>query len=336
LLEQLKPTDTVGIVVYAGAAGTVLPPTLVSDKQKIINALKRLNAGGSTAGAQGIKQAYELARNSFKEDAVNRVILATDGDFNVGITNREELKGFVERQRKEGIYLTTLGFGQGNYHDHLMQELAQNGNGVAAYIDTLGEAQKVLVDQATSTLFPIASDVKLQMEFNPATVSEYRLLGYETRSLDRDDFKNDKVDAGDIGAGHRVTAIYEITPVGSKSGLIEQSRYQHEIDTKAQLANEYGFLRIRYKLPGEKHSRLLEVPALIGFEAKSEVLKEEAKFSLAVAGFAEMLRGGNYSGSWTYDDVIQLAAQNKGADTYGYRAEFIQLVRKAKLAEALR
>src|SRR5690606_14660674 len=225
LLSQLKPTDTVAIVAYAGAAGTVLEPTQVKEKQKIMAALEQLNAGGSTAGGEGIKLAYKLAKAGFDKNAVNRVILATDGDFNLGITDQEELKGFVERQRDEGIYLSVLGFGQGNYQDDLMQVLAQNGNGVAAYIDTLSEAQKVLVDEATSTLFPIAKDVKIQMEFNPKTVKEYRLLGYETRALKREDFNNDKVDAGDIGAGHRVTAIYEITPVGSASGLIEPSRY---------------------------------------------------------------------------------------------------------------
>ena len=338
LLTNLKPTDTVAIVVYAGAAGTVLEPTQVKNKQKIIDALKQLNAGGSTAGGEGIKAAYQLARNSFKEDAVNRVILATDGDFNVGITSREELKGFVERQRNEGIFLTVLGFGQGNYNDHLMQQLAQNGNGLAAYIDTLSEAQKVLVDEATSTLFPIASDVKIQMEFNPNTVSEYRLLGYETRALNREDFNNDKVDAGDIGAGHRVTAIYEITPVGSAGGLIEPTRYESANKKKGAYDKEYGFLKIRYKLPGEKISKLVTVPAEVSGSSANQnaVLAGEINFSLAVAGFADLLKGGKYSGDWDYQSIIELANKNKGEDLFGYRAEFVQLVRKAETAEGLR
>ncbi len=336
LLSRLKATDTVAIVVYAGAAGVVLEPTEVADRQTIVSAMQRLNAGGSTAGGAGIKAAYQLARSSFKEGAVNRVILATDGDFNVGIASVEELQGYIERQRHEGIYLTVLGFGQGNYHDHLMQALAQNGNGAAAYIDTLGEAQKVLVDEATSTLFPIAGDVKLQMEFNPDTVSEYRLLGYETRALKREDFNNDKVDAGDVGAGHSVTAIYEITPVGSGSGLVEPGRYA-EGDAKAgAFSGEYGFLKIRYKLPGEDSSKLLSVPALVsGSERQAPGLAREIDFSVAVAGFAQLLSGGQYLGDWSYDDVIELAQPNRGDDPYGYRAEFLQLVRKAAIAEDL-
>ncbi len=253
LLDSLKPEDTVAIVTYAGAAGTALEPTKVAEKQKILAALDRLSAGGSTAGAEGIRQAYALAKGNFDKDAVNRVILATDGDFNVGITNQNELKGFIERERNSGIYLSVLGFGQGNLNDRLMQELAQNGNGVAAYVDTLNEARKLLVEGASAMLFPIAKDVKIQVEFNPKTVAEYRLIGYETRALKRQDFNNDKVDAGDIGAGHTVTALYEITPVGSGSPLIGDSRYQEKAKPAADAghANEYGFLKIRYKLPSE-------------------------------------------------------------------------------------
>ncbi|MGE0651983.1 MAG: von Willebrand factor type A domain-containing protein, partial [Alphaproteobacteria bacterium] len=236
LLGSLQPEDTVAIVVYAGASGTVLEPTKVAEKHKIVAALDRLRAGGSTAGAAGIRQAYALAEGTFDKAAVNRVILATDGDFNVGITNREELKGLVERKRQSGIYLSVLGFGQGNLNDHLMQALAQNGNGVAAHIDTLNEARKVLLEEASSTLFPIAKDVKIQVEFNPATVSEYRLVGYETRALKREDFANDKVDAGDVGAGHTVTAIYEITPVKGGRPAIGDTRYQ----TPAPAAKESG------------------------------------------------------------------------------------------------
>ena len=226
LLSSLKPTDTVGIVVYAGAAGTVLEPTPVKDKQKILAALRDLRPGGSTAGAEGIERAYQLAEAHFRKGGVNRILLATDGDFNVGIASTNELKGFVERKREKGIFLSVLGFGQGNYRDELAQALAQNGNGVAAYIDTLGEAQKVLVQEAGASLFTIAKDVKLQVEFNPATVAEYRLVGYETRALKREDFNNDAVDAGDVGSGHTVTAIYEITPVGSEARMVDPSRYE--------------------------------------------------------------------------------------------------------------
>ena len=213
LLTQLQPTDRVAIVTYAGSAGTALEPTAASEKGKILGTIERLHATGSTAGGEGIRQAYALAEQNFDANGVNRVILATDGDFNVGITSRDELKGFVERQRGKGIFLSVLGFGMGNYDDAMAQALAQNGNGVAAYIDTVNEARKVLVEEATWTLIPIAKDVKIQVEFNPATVAEYRLIGYETRLLRREDFKNDKVDAGDVGSGQTVTALYEIVPV---------------------------------------------------------------------------------------------------------------------------
>lgn len=343
LLSQLKPTDTVAIVVYAGAAGTVLPPTKVQEKGKILKAMQKLQAGGSTAGAQGIQLAYQLAEQNFKPDAVNRILLATDGDFNVGITDREQLKGYVERKREKGIYLSILGFGQGNYQDHLMQTLAQNGNGVAAYIDSLGEAQKVLVHQATSSLFPIAADMKVQVEFNPNTVEEYRLLGYETRALKREDFNNDKVDAGDIGSGHSVTAIYEISLSGSKSEMIDELRYADK--TKQEnlggdtLDNELAFLKIRYKLPGESTSRLLEFPIDIDKNDVSKAslsLQREASFAAAVAGFAQILTGGRYlQHLWNYDNAIELAQENKGSDEYGYRTEFIQLVRSAKVAKEM-
>jgi Ca-activated chloride channel family protein len=337
LLSRLDADDSVAIVVYAGAAGTVLEPTPASEKQKILDALRDLRAGGSTAGGEGIRRAYELARNNFDEDAVNRVMLATDGDFNVGITDREELKGFVERQKDKGIFLSVLGFGQGNYQDRRMQALAQNGNGVAAYIDTLSEAQKVLVHEATSSLYPIARDVKIQVQFNPATVQEYRLLGYETRQLKREDFSNDQVDAGDIGAGHTVTAIYEITPVDGEP-RIEPSRYEEQerqVDADDK-SGEYAFLRLRYKPPkGSDQSRLIERPIHRPEhrkEAAPEPLPREARFATAVAGFAQLLRGGRYVSDWKYDDALELAQANKGPDPYGYRTEFVQLIRKAKMA----
>lgn len=344
LLTSLNPEDTVAIAVYAGAAGTVLEPTRVKDKQKILDALNRLEAGGSTAGAAGIRLAYQLAESHFDKQAINRVILATDGDFNVGITNREELQDFVERKRDKGIFLSVLGFGQGNYYDHMMQTLAQNGNGMAVYIDTLSEAQKVLVDEATSTLFPIAKDVKVQVEFNPRTVAEYRLIGYETRHLNREDFNNDAVDAGDIGAGHTVTALYEITPADSKARLIDESRYADNIETSddKKLNEEYAFLKIRYKLPEENTSKLITQPIdkehdlSIANDKHADRIKRETGFAAAVAGFAQLLKGGKYTGEFDYDDVIELAQQTKGNDEYGYRTEFIQLVRKAKSASAMK
>jgi len=336
LLGSLKQTDTVGIVVYAGAAGVVLEPTAVGNREKIVQALDRLEAGGSTAGGQGIELAYQLAERSFRKQAVNRIILCTDGDFNVGIDSTNELKGFVERKREKGIFLSVLGFGQGNYRDELAQALAQNGNGVAAYIDTLNEARKVLVEEAGSSLFTIARDVKLQVEFNPATVAEYRLIGYETRALRREDFNNDAVDAGDIGAGHTVTAIYEITPVGVDARMVDESRYSKKIDrAPAGKAGEYGFLKIRYKLPGENQSRLIEQPIERKSAKLPEAVSRDVTFSTAVAGFAQLLRGGTYTGSWSYEDVIRQAQASRGEDTFGYRNEFVQLVRKAQVARGM-
>lgn len=354
LLDTLSPDDHVAIVTYAGSAGTVLEPTKISEKGKIIAALDNLSAGGSTAGAEGIRQAYNLAKANFDGKAVNRVILATDGDFNVGITNQEELKDFVERERKSGIFLSVLGFGQGNYNDAMMQALAQNGNGVAAYIDTLNEARKILVEESASTLFPIAKDVKIQVEFNPATVAEYRLVGYETRALNREDFNNDAVDAGDIGAGHTVTAIYEVTP---KDGprAVDESRYTAEETEEhkagADFGSEYAFLKIRYKLPNEDTSKLITTPITAADEkpladtkcppdakclvADSFGASDDVRFAVAVAGFGQMLKGGKYTGKLSYDDIIAQAQGAKGVDEFGYRAEFINLVRLAKTAQSL-
>jgi Ca-activated chloride channel family protein len=336
LVETMGPEDTVSIVTYAGSAGTVLEPTKARDKAKIIGALDRLMAGGSTAGAEGIRQAYQLAEQSFDKTGINRVILATDGDFNVGITDPEELKSFVERKRETGVTLSVLGFGRGNYNDEMMQTLAQNGNGNAAYIDTINEARKVLVDEVNSTLFTIAQDVKIQVEFNPDTVSEYRLIGYETRMLKREDFNNDKVDAGDIGSGHTVTAIYEITPKDSKAKLNDDLRYGEASPSQAQGADEYGFVKIRYKLPGEKDSKLITEPVKINASATTvESAPQEARFTAAVAAFGQLLRGGQYTKSYSFDDVIALGQAAKGTDAFGYRAEFINLVRLAKTAQGL-
>ncbi|HVJ01867.1 MAG TPA: VWA domain-containing protein [Sphingomonas sp.] len=335
LLDQLDGNDRVAIVTYAGSAGTALEPTPASQKGRILAVLDRLGASGSTAGAEGIRQAYALAAQNLDPMGVNRVILATDGDFNVGITNPDELKGFVEREREKGVFLSVLGFGMGNYNDALMQTLAQNGNGAAAYIDTVGEARKTLVDEASSTLFPIARDVKIQVEFNPAAVAEYRLVGYETRMLAREDFDNDRVDAGDVGSGQTVTAIYEIVPVGGPRA-IGDLRYAGPARPLPSNAGEYGFVRIRYKLPKAETSQLISTPITRAAEfARFEDAPQEARFALGVAAFAELLRGGKYGGSTGYDDVLRIAGAARGEDPFGYRAEFVQLVRQAKTAASM-
>ena len=337
LVDELDENDTVSIVVYAGAAGTVLDPTKGNEKAKILAALDKLSAGGSTAGAEGIRQAYQLAEANLKEDGVNRVMLATDGDFNVGISDPERLEDFVSEKRDTGIFLSVLGFGGSNYNDVMMQKMAQAGNGNAAYIDTLNEARKVLVDEVSSTMFPIAKDVKIQVEFNPTQVAEYRLIGYETRILDRTDFNNDKVDAGDIGSGHSVTALYEITPAGSAGQLSDPLRYGDNSTTgNTDASDELAFLRIRYKLPEEDTSKLIERAV-----TKQDVLETlraaptDVQFATAVAGFGQMLDGGEHLKSFDYDTLIEMAQASKGDDPFGYRSEFIQLVRMAKSAAAL-
>ena len=338
LLEKLGPDDTVSIVAYAGSAGTVLEPTKASDRGKISAALDRLEAGGRTAGEAGIREAYRLAEESFVKGGVNRIMLATDGDFNVGEASDEALKRLVEDKRKGGVQLSVLGFGRGNLNDAMMQTLAQNGNGVAAYIDTLAEAEKVLVEEASASLFTIASDVKIQVEFNPARVSEYRLIGYETRALAREDFNNDRVDAGDIGSGHSVTAIYEVTPVGSPAQMIDDLRYGEAAQGKGVAnAGEYAFVKIRYKAPGEETSRLIETPvsdtnALASFAEAGEDLR----FSVAVAAFGQKLRGTDALAGYGYDRIMELAAAARGADPFGYRAEFLSLVRLASALDGKR
>jgi Ca-activated chloride channel family protein len=335
LLTQLDGRDRVAIVAYAGGAGTVLEPTPADQKAKILGAIEGLGAGGGTAGGEGIRQAYALAERGLDPSAVNRVVLATDGDFNVGITDRDALKGFVERERAKGIFLSVLGFGMGNYGDALMQALAQNGNGAAAYIDTLSEARKVLVEEATSALIPIAKDVKIQVEFNPAAVAEYRLIGYETRLLARQDFANDKVDAGEVGSGQAVTALYEIVPVGGPR-LTGDLRYAAPAPETGKAAGEYAHVAIRYKLPKSDTSTLMTTPIDRSREsARFEDAPGEARFATAVAGFAEILRGGTYTGGLGYEDVVRIASGAKGDDPFGYRAEFVQLVRAAKTAQAL-
>ncbi len=328
MLGQLRPEDEVAIVTYAGSAGLVLDATPAGDRDTILTALQRLDAGGSTAGAEGLRLAYRTAEGMVSAGEVTRVILATDGDFNVGIADPDSLKAFIADKRRSGVYLSVLGFGRGNLDDATMQALAQNGNGQAAYIDTLSEAQKVLVDQLTGALFPIANDVKVQVEFNPAAVAEYRLIGYETRALRREDFNNDTVDAGEIGAGHAVTAIYEITPVGSPAVLNDPLRYADPGQLSEGGDGELAFLRLRYKEPGEDESRLIELP----ITPRTGTANADTRFAIAVAGFGEILRGSRYLGDWSYQDAIALAEANTGDDRFGYRREAVTLM---LLAESL-
>ncbi|MEM6808399.1 MAG: VWA domain-containing protein [Pseudomonadota bacterium] len=326
LVRQLDADDSVAIVVYAGASGVVLKPTPGDRNAEIIAALDRLQAGGSTNGGAGIRLAYAMAEQAFIEGGINRVILATDGDFNVGTTNIEMLKDLIGEKREAGIALTTLGFGTGNYNDHLMEQIADVGNGNYAYIDTLNEAQKVLVDELTATTLTIAKDVKIQVEFNPAVVAEYRLVGYENRALKREDFNNDKVDAGEIGAGHTVTAIYELAFVEGSSRRIDPLRYG-KTEKAPGNTDEIAFLRMRYKSPEGGASKLLEWPVMRDDALASLSRASEAfRFSAAVAAFAQQLRGGNHLGDFGYGDITELANSARGKDAFGYRGEFVSLV----------
>ena len=328
LVEELDADDSVAIVVYAGAAGMVLPPTSGADKGRILAALDALEAGGSTNGGQGIALAYDLARQAFIQGGINRVLLATDGDFNVGTSDVDSLKAMVEEQRKSGIALTTLGFGQGNYNDEMAEQLADIGNGNHYYIDSVREARKVLVEERTGTLFTIAKDVKIQIEFNPATVSEYRLIGYENRLLKREDFDNDAKDAGEIGAGHEVTALYEIVLAGAGGEQLPALKYQQsQPDQPRAFAGELAHLKLRYKLPDGEKSRLLEQPVRL-----SDVSTDSNRiaFAAAVAGFAELLRGDGRLGDFGYAQIADLADRARNMqDSSGLRAEFAQLVRRA-------
>jgi Ca-activated chloride channel homolog len=324
MLGQLRPADRVAIVTYAGSAGLVLEPTAASDQTAILAALDRLGAGGSTAGQEGLEQAYAVAEKMGGDGHVSRILLATDGDFNVGLSDPEALKDFIAKKRESGTYLSVLGFGRGNLDDATMQALAQNGNGTAAYIDTLSEAQKVLVDQLSGALFPIADDVKIQIEFNPAAVAEYRLIGYETRALAREDFNNDHVDAGEIGAGHQVTALYEITPTGSPARLSDPLRYNAAPEARG--ATELGFLKLRYKAPGATTSTLIETP----IPATPDAPDTDARFTAAIAGMGQLLSNPKYLGNWGWDQAIALANGAKGEDPFGYRADAVQLMRLAQ------
>ena len=324
MLGQLKPEDEVAIVAYAGSAGQVLSPTKASDTAMIMGALDQLSAGGSTAGAQGLELAYQVADRMKAEGEVSRVLLATDGDFNVGIDDPEALKDYIAKKRESGVYLSVLGFGRGNLDDATMQALAQNGNGTASYIDTLNEARKVLVDQLTGALYPIADNVKIQVEWNPAQVAEYRLIGYETRALAREDFNNDKVDAGDIGAGTAMTAIYEVTAPESAALLNDPLRYGSAAPVKGSA--ELGYLRLRAHKPGSAAGSALQETAIV----PGMPVTDETRFAAAIAGFGQLLTGSKYLGDWGWDQAIDLALASRGGDEFGYRIEAVNLMRTAK------
>jgi Ca-activated chloride channel family protein len=333
LTKQLRAIDRVAIVVYAGNAGLVLPSTSGAEKKKILDALERLEAGGSTAGGQGIELAYKVAKENFVKGGNNRVILATDGDFNVGVSSTSELIRMVEEKRNEGIFLTVLGFGMGNYKDERMEQLADKGNGNYAYIDNLMEGKKVFVSEFGGTLFTIAKDVKIQVEFNPAKVKSYRLIGYENRMLKKEDFNDDKKDAGEIGSGHSVTAIYEVELGDGRhgDGKTDKLKYQtSEVASSATQSNELCTIKLRYKAPDGEVSKLIErtVPAQpVALEKASPTFR----FAAAVAEFGLLLRNSEHKGKANYQQVLELADGAKGNDEEGYRAEFIGLVKQAKL-----
>ncbi|MNB55673.1 von Willebrand factor [compost metagenome] len=328
LVDQLRDQDRVSLVVYAGESRVVLEPTSGREKAKIRTAIEQLTAGGSTAGASGIELAYQMAQQAFIPKGINRILLATDGDFNVGVSDFDSLKQMAVDKRTTGISLTTLGFGVDNYNEHLMEQLADAGDGNYAYIDNLREARKVLVDQLSSTLAVVAQNVKLQVEFNPAQVSEYRLLGYENRALKREDFSNDKVDAGEIGAGHTVTALYEIVPAGEQ-GWLEPLRYGKSDAVVSAKSGELAMLRVRYQRAEGGKSLLIERPIANQVATASEDLR----FAAAVAAFSQQLKDGRYTGDFSLKDTEALARGARGDDRFGLRNEFVQLV---ELAQSLR
>jgi len=327
LTQQLRPQDKVTIITYASGEKLVLSPTSGKDKDTILRAVNSLEAGGATSGERALRMAYEEAQKAFVKNGINRILLATDGDFNVGVADTETLKSMVAEKRKSGISLSTLGFGTDNYNEEMMEQIADAGDGNYSYIDSEKEAKKVLQHQLTSTLATVAQDVKIQVEFNPATVKEYRLVGYTNRTLRNEDFNNDKVDAGDIGSGHSVTALYEIIPQG-KTGWLDSSRYQ-----KAPAAdggkNEYAYVKVRYKLPGQSASKLIEQPV----PARSIPLAQadaDTRLALAAASYAQQLRGGEYNGKLDWNAIEKMAAATRARDPYGFIAEFKELVGIAK------
>lgn len=332
LTEQLRPQDKVTIVTYASGEDLALAPTSGADKDKILKVIHRLKAGGATSGERAIQLAYEQAQKSYIQGGINRILIATDGDFNVGITDFETLKGMIAEKRQSGISFSTFGFGTGNYDEQLMEQLADAGDGNYSYIDNEREAKKVLQRQLSSTLATVAQDVKIQVEFNPATVKEYRLIGYENRVLNNEDFNNDRVDAGDIGAGHTVTALYEVIPVGQK-GWLSESRYQAPSNSSKANKQEYAYVNVRYKQPQKSQSVLLSQPV----PARSVALAQassDTRFAIAVASYAQQLRGGQYNANMKWDDILKLAQSATLPDEFGLRAEFIDLVKAAKSLSA--
>ncbi len=330
LVGQLREDDKVAIVVYAGNSGLVLPSTSGSKKEDILNALNRLNAGGSTAGASGLKQAYKVASENFIDGGNNRIILATDGDFNIGESSNAEMERLIEKEREKGIFISVLGFGMGNYKDDKMEIIADKGNGNYAYIDNILEAKKVLVNEFGGTLFTIAKDVKIQIEFNPAVVAEYRLVGYENRMLASEDFADDKKDAGELGSGHNVTALYEIKLVTNKKKQDQELKYQNtSLNNTAYTGNELATVKFRYKKPEGTKSLLME-KVIPNTRIDKQELSDNYKFSSAVAGFGLLLRESKFKGNCSYEMLINLAQQSKGEDKEGYRSEFIQLMKLAK------
>ncbi len=329
LVNQLREQDNVAIVVYAGAAGLVLPSTSGMNKEKILEAIEKLEAGGSTAGGAGIQLAYKVAGEQFKKGGNNRVILCTDGDFNVGMSSDDAMERLIEEKRKTGVYLTVLGYGMGNYKDNKMQKLANKGNGNHAYIDGMNEAKKVLVNEFGGTMFTIAKDVKLQIEFNPALVQGYRLVGYENRMLNKEDFNNDQKDAGELGSGHTVTAIYEIIPTGIESSFIEpvdDLKYQQIIqNAKVNSKSELMTIKFRYKEPDGEISKLI-VHTVNDNPVTISSTSDNFRFATAVAQFGMLLRNSEFKGTATYETVISQAAGSIGKDEEGYRTEFVKLV----------
>ncbi|MFD2247808.1 vWA domain-containing protein [Pontibacter ruber] len=335
LVDQLRPQDKVAIVVYAGAAGLVLPATSGKDKPKILQAIDNLEAGGSTAGGEGIKLAYKVARENFVKGGNNRVILASDGDFNVGVSSDSELQRLIEEKRETGVFLTVLGFGSGNLKDSRMEQLANKGNGNYAYVDNILEAKKVFVNEFGGTLFTIAKDVKLQLEFNPAKVKAYRLIGYENRALEDKDFNNDKKDAGDMGAGHTVTALYEIVPVGANSatqaGKVDELKYQKtQLEAKAKNTNEILTMKLRYKAPDGNTSKLITT-TVSDKAVAADKTSDNFRFSAAVAACGMLLRDSEFKGNASFPMVLELAKGARGKDEEGYRIEFINLVKSMSL-----
>jgi Ca-activated chloride channel family protein len=333
LVDQLREQDKVSIVVYAGAAGLVLPPTSGKEKSKIKDALENLSAGGSTAGGEGIKLAYQTALQHFVQGGNNRVIMASDGDFNVGVSGVDELEKLIEEKRQTGVFLSILGFGMGNYKDNRMEKLSDKGNGNYAYIDNLLEAQKVFVKEFGGTLFTVAKDVKLQIEFNPAYIQAYRLIGYENRALANEDFKNDAKDAGDMGSGHTVTAIYEVVPRNIDSPyLVDKLKYQLNLTSTGSNTNELCTVKMRYKEPDAAVSQQLEV-VVKNEEIPFEKASENFRFAAAVSELGLLLRKSDYKGNASYNNVIEVASKALGKDEEGYRAEFIKLAKTAQLIE---